>query len=117
MTIQGKQIPYIRQPVAVADIELDPTNPRIQYLLGQKAGVVAKMSWTRRPGEKGPGQSTLSIDFAKWRGIWTLILQRGNNSKFRVREGNCRTVACRHLGDQHPGDTRFMNGARHDFRC
>ncbi|MFZ0866013.1 MAG: hypothetical protein WAN06_05155 [Candidatus Sulfotelmatobacter sp.] len=30
------------------------------------------------------------------------------NGKFRVREGNCRTVACRHLLDQYPHDTRFM---------
>ena len=39
MTVQGKQIPYTRQPVAVADLELDPANPRIQYLIGQKAAV------------------------------------------------------------------------------
>ena len=107
MTVQGKQIPYTRQPVAVADLELDPANPRIQYLIGQKAAVgeneLDAMIWEKDP-VKALSQSILQNG-----GVYeALILQRGNNSKFRVREGNCRTVACRHLRDQHPGDTRFM---------
>jgi hypothetical protein len=36
-----------------------------------------------------------------------VIVQR-KGDKFRVREGNCRRVACRHLLEQYPNDTRFM---------
>ncbi len=108
MTIQGKQVPYTRQAVAVADLELDSANPRIQYLIGQKAGVINEneldaMIWAKDT-VKALSQSILQNG-----GVYeALILQRGKNSKLRVREGNCRTVACRHLGDQYPGDTRFM---------
>jgi transposase len=37
-----------------------------------------------------------------------IIVQRNGKDKYRVREGNCRTVASRHLLDNHPNDTRFM---------
>ena len=33
MTIQGKQVPYTRQAIAISECELDPANPRIQYLV------------------------------------------------------------------------------------
>lgn len=108
MTIQGKQVPYTRQAVAVADLELDPTNPRIQYLLGQRAGVAGENELDAMIWEKDPVKA-LSQSILQNGGVYeSLILQRGKNNKFRVREGNCRTVACRHLRDQHPDDTRFM---------
>ena len=108
MTIQAKQVPFTRQAVAVADLELDPTNPRIQYLIGQKAGMVSQNDLDAMIWEKDAVKA-LSQSILQNGGVYEpLILQRKDNAKFRVREGNCRTVACRHLEDQYPHDTRFM---------
>ena len=39
LTLQGRQVPYSRGSVAVTDCVLDASNPRIQYLIGLRAGV------------------------------------------------------------------------------
>jgi hypothetical protein len=107
MTIQGKQIPYTRQAVAIADCELDPANPRIQYLIGQKAGLVPENELDALIWDKDAVKA-LSQSILQNGGVYeSLIIQRVNG-KFRVREGNCRTVACRHLQEQYPNDTRFL---------
>lgn len=36
-----------------------------------------------------------------------IIVQPLEGNRYRVREGNCRTVCNRHLAEQHPGDERF----------
>ena len=35
ITIQGKQIPYTRERIPVEKCDLDPKNPRVQFLVGQ----------------------------------------------------------------------------------
>lgn len=106
MTVQGKQVPFQRQAIVVADCELDPKNPRIQYLVGQKAGMVTEkelddLIWSK-DAVKALAQSILQNG-----GVYEALIVQRAASKYRVREGNCRTVACRHLQEQYPGDSRF----------
>lgn len=106
IVIQGRSIPYTRGSVAVEECELDPQNPRIQFLVGQKAGAVDEreldeLIW-QKDAVKALGQSILQNG-----GVYEAIIVQRNGSKLLVREGNCRTVACRHLLDQHPNDGRF----------
>jgi hypothetical protein len=107
MTIQGKQVPYTRQAIAIADCELDPKNPRIQYLVGQRADLVPEneldsLIWDK-DSVKALAQSILQNG-----GVYESLIVQPKNGRFRVREGNCRTVACRHLLEQYPHDTRFL---------
>ncbi len=107
MTIQGRQVPFQRQAIAVADCELDPKNPRIQYLIGQKAGMVTEkeldeLIWGK-DAVKALAQSILQNG-----GVYEALIVQRAGKKYRVREGNCRTVASRHLQEQYPQDARFM---------
>ncbi len=51
---------------------------------------------------KALGQSILQNG-----GVYEAIIVQRTDARFLVREGNCRTVACRHLCTQHPNDARF----------
>jgi hypothetical protein len=104
--LNGKDIPYTRGTVAVSEVELDAKNPRIQYLVGQKAGQVAQneldaLIW-EKDAVKALGQSIFQNG-----GVYEHIIVQRNGEKFRVREGNCRVVASRHLLEQYPNDPRF----------
>lgn len=106
IVIQGRNIPYTRGAVSVDECLLDPQNPRIQFLIGQRAGVVserdlAELIWEKDP-VKALGQSILQNG-----GVYEPIIVQRKGPKFLVREGNCRTVACRRLLEQHPNDSRF----------
>src|SRR5579859_3550057 len=35
--IQGRDVPFDRTRLAIADLTLDPENPRIQYLIGRQS--------------------------------------------------------------------------------
>ncbi len=107
LTLQGRQVPHVRQAVPVDKCELDPTNPRIQYLIGQRAGVMQEneldeMIWAK-DAVKALAQSILQNG-----GVYEAVIVQRVGDKFRVREGNCRAVACRHLLEQYLNDTRFM---------
>lgn len=107
MILQGKSIPYMRGSVPVGKCELDHTNPRIQYLVGQRAGSVAEneldeIIWSKDP-VKELAQSILQNG-----GVYDPIIVQRRGTNFIVREGNCRTVACRHILEQYPNDNRFM---------
>ena len=108
MRINGKVIPYSRGSVAVSEVELDAQNPRIQYLIGQKAGQVSQneldaLIW-EKDAVKALGQSIFQNG-----GVYEHIIVQRNGNKFRVREGNCRLVASRHLLEQYPNDPRFIS--------
>ena len=107
LILQGKQIPFTRVKVPVAQCDLDPNNPRIQYLVGQKAGQVSQGELDALLWEKDPVKA-LAQSIKQNGGVYDHIIVQRKGEKFRVREGNCRTVACRHLLDQHPGDARFV---------
>jgi hypothetical protein len=106
IVIQGRSIPYTRGAVAVDECVLDPQNPRIQFLIGQRAGAVSEQDldeliWAK-DAVKALGQSILQNG-----GVYEAVIVQRKDQKFLVREGNCRTVACRRLIDQHPNDSRF----------
>src|SRR6266581_4121407 len=101
IVIQGRSVPYNRGAVSVDECELDPKNPRIQFLIGQRAGVLSEreldeLIW-EKDAVKALGQSILQNG-----GVYEAIIVQQDGSKYKVREGNCRTVACRHLLEQHP---------------
>jgi hypothetical protein len=108
LIIQGKSVPCIRGPIAVSDCELDPQNPRVQFLIGQRMAPISQseldaLIW-EKDAVKALGQSIYQNG-----GVYEpIIVQRGQNGKYRVREGNCRTVASRHLLEQYPNDRRFL---------
>jgi len=106
IVIQGRSIPYTRGAVSVEECALDPQNPRIQFLIGQRAGIVNEgdldeLIWAK-DAVKALGQSILQNG-----GVYEAVIVQRKDQKFLVREGNCRTVACRRLLDQHPNDNRF----------
>ncbi|HEX5234873.1 MAG TPA: hypothetical protein VFW25_06030 [Silvibacterium sp.] len=105
--VQGKQVPYLRTMVGVGQLELDPKNPRIQFLVGQKAGMVSEtelddLLWAK-DSVKALGQSIYQNG-----GVYEPLIVQKNGEKYRVREGNSRTVASRHLSAQYANDSRFM---------
>src|SRR5688500_3764015 len=95
--LQGKDVPYSRMSIPVTDCVLDPKNPRIQFLVGQRATGVSEneldeMIW-EKDAVKALAQSILQNG-----GVYeSIIVQRQPDNKYLVREGNCRTVGCRHL--------------------
>ena len=106
IVIQGRNVPYTRGVVSIDECILDPQNPRIQFLIGQRAGAVnerdvAELIW-EKDAVKALGQSILQNG-----GVYEPVIVQRQDQKFLVREGNCRTVACRRLLDQHPNDGRF----------
>jgi len=107
LTLQNKNIPFNRGVVAVENCELDPSNPRIQYLIGQRAGSLPQneldeLIWAK-DAVKALGQSIYQNG-----GVYEPVIVQRKGQSFRVREGNCRTVACRHLLAQYPNDQRFL---------
>ena len=107
LLIQGKSVPYHRGSVPVSDCLLDPQNPRIQFLVGQKAGNASQaeledLMW-EKDAVKGLAQSIQQNG-----GIYEAIIVQRMKDKYLVREGNCRTVSARRLLAQYPNDARFM---------
>jgi hypothetical protein len=106
LTLQNKQIPYVRQPIPLDKSILDPKNPRIQYLVGQRAGVVPENELDEMIWEKDAVKNLAQSIFQNG-GVYEAVVVQREKTKFMVREGNCRIVACRHLSEQYPNDTRF----------
>lgn len=109
LRLQGKDIPYTRTSIQVDQCELDPDNPRIQFLIGQRGKSIKQKELDELIWEKDPVKALGQSIFQNGGVYDAVIVQRnGNGDKYIVREGNCRTVASRHLLEQHPGDVRFM---------
>jgi hypothetical protein len=107
ITIQGKQIPYTRGSVSVPQCVLDPRNPRIQYMIGQRADLVSENELDALVWEKDAVKA-LAQSIYQNGGVYEHIIVQRKGDKYLVREGNCRTVADRHLGEQYPDDARFQ---------
>ena len=107
-TLQGRQIPLTRMMVPVEALELDPKNPRIQFLIGQKAGLVSEQELDELLWEKDRVKLLAQSILQNGGVIEPLIVQRNGNN-YRVREGNLRTVASRHLIQQHPQAMEFRS--------
>lgn len=107
LTLQDKKIPYTRGSVALEKCELDPRNPRIQYLVGQQASGLSDdqlddLLWTKDPVK------ALAASIFQNGGVYDPIIVQNSGDKVIVREGNSRLVASRHLATQNPGDARFI---------
>jgi len=105
--IQGKKVPYTFARIPNSALELDPANPRVQYLVGQMAGKATEarldeLIWAKDQ-TKALGQSIFQNGGIRE----PIIVQPVGQNKYRVREGNSRTVANRHLAEQYPADERF----------
>lgn len=105
--IQGKQVPYTIARIPNDQLELDPRNPRVQYLVGQMAGSVTparldEMIWAKDQ-VKALAQSIYQNGGIRE----PIIVEPKGKNKYLVREGNSRTVCNNHLAEQHPGDERF----------
>jgi hypothetical protein len=105
--LQGKQVPYERGTIPVAQCELDPKNPRIQYLIGLRAGPVSETDLEELLWEKDAVKA-LAQSILQNGGVYDPVIVQRRGSKFCVREGNSRTVGCRRLLSQHPNDGRFL---------
>lgn len=103
LTLQGKQIPFERSSIAVSQCRLDPKNPRIQYMIGQKAGIVSEPELDALIWEKDQVKA-LAQSILQNGGVYEPVVVQRQGDQYLVREGNCRTVACRHL----PNDPRFQ---------
>ena len=104
--IQNKQVPFIPTRLPLADIQLDPANPRVQYLVGQTGGDITQDQLDELLWNKDQVKA-LSQSILQNGGVREPIIVQKMGDRYVVREGNCRTVACRHLSEQYPGDERF----------
>lgn len=107
LTLQGRQIPLTRMMVPVESLELDPRNPRIQFLVGQRAGLVGDKELDELLWEKDRVKLLAQSILQNGGVLEPLIVQRSGKN-YRVREGNLRTVASRHLIGQNPNTSEFQ---------
>lgn len=107
IVIQGKQVLYERGTIPVAQCELDAKNPRIQYLIGLSGVPLSEGDLEELLWEKDAVKALAQSIFQNG-GVYDPVIVQRRGSKFCVREGNSRTVACRRLLNQHPNDGRFL---------
>jgi hypothetical protein len=104
--IQNKQVPYRSMRLSLAEVRLDPANPRVQYLVGQTGGDISQEQLDELLWSKDQVKALAQSIFQNGGVREPIIVQRVGDLNI-VREGNCRTVASRHLFEQYPGDDRF----------
>lgn len=112
--IQGKQVPYTAVRLPNDQLELDPKNPRVQYLVGQMAGNVTDARLDELIWAKDQVKALANSIFQNG-GVREPIIVQPHGKKYRVREGNSRVVSNRHLAEQNPGDERFASITAHVF--
>lgn len=108
MIINGKNVTYVRTSAPLADLELDPSNPRIQFLIGQRGGQISQNELDALIWEKDAVKALGNSIFQNG-GVYESIIAQRQGNKLRIREGNCRLVASRHLAEQYPNDARFSS--------
>jgi hypothetical protein len=104
--IQGRDIPFTRRTVSIDAIDLDPKNPRVQYLVGQRANGVGQEDLQGLIWAKDSVKALAESIFQNG-GVYEPLILQLKGDRFVAREGNCRTVADRHLAQEHPDDARF----------
>lgn len=113
--IQGKPVQYSITRISNDKLELDPANPRVQYLVGQMAGNITQERLDELIWAKDQVKALAQSIFQNGGIREAIIVQPTGSGKFRVREGNSRTVCNRHLSEQYPGDERFAFVPAHIF--
>jgi hypothetical protein len=106
LMIQGKSIEYQRISIPVSHCVLDPLNPRIQFLVGQRFGQVTEAELQSLIWSKDAVKALANSIYQNG-GVYEAIIVQKTANGYLVREGNCRTVSLRHLTEQYPGDHRF----------
>lgn len=104
--IQDRDIPFERTRVAIDQLTLDPQNPRIQYLIGRQPEPVSQENLDELLWAKDPVKA-LAQAIKQNGGVYDPIIVQKDEGRYLVREGNSRTVAVRHVADQHPGNDRY----------
>jgi hypothetical protein len=106
LTLQQKQVPFEHGRVPVPKCILDPKNPRIQYLIGQRGTPATKTDLYDILWDKDQVRY-LAQSIHQNGGVYDDVIVQRTNEGFVVREGNCRAVACMHLMEQYPGNPAF----------
>jgi hypothetical protein len=106
LTLQQKQIPFEHGRVPVGKCILDPKNPRIQYLIGQRGAPVTKTELYDILWDKDQVRY-LAQSIHQNGGVYEDVIVQRADEGFVLREGNCRAVACMHLMEQYPGNPAF----------
>ncbi len=104
--LQDRDVPFERARLTVDQLTLDPMNPRIQWLIGRQPEPVTQerldeLLWAKDQ-VKGLAQSIKQNG-----GVYDPLVVQKLDGRYLVREGNSRTVATRHVAEQHPDDDRF----------
>lgn len=106
MRVAGRDIPYRREQLRVSDCYLDPENPRLQYVVGRRAGHLSQEELDRLLWAEDQVKA-LAQSIQQNGGVREPIIVREQAGKYIVKEGNCRVVATRRLSEQNPEDARF----------
>jgi hypothetical protein len=104
--LQGRDIPFERARVPVDQLSLDPKNPRIQYLIGLQPGDISEQRVGELLWDKNVVKA-LSMSIEQNKGVYESIIVQKRDGRLIVREGNSRTVACRHLAELYPDDDHY----------
>jgi hypothetical protein len=104
--LQGRDLQFERAHLAVDQLTLDPENPRIQWRIGRQPSTVTQETLDELLWAKDPVKA-LSQSIWQNGGVYESLLVQKRDGRYVVREGNSRTVATRHLAEQHPSDSRF----------
>jgi hypothetical protein len=104
--VQDRDVPFERARLPLDQLTLDPKNPRIQYLIGRQPEPITQDQLDELLWAKDQVKA-LSQAIKQNGGVYDPIIVQKLDGRYRVREGNSRTVATRHIAAQHQGDSRF----------
>jgi hypothetical protein len=104
--IQDREVPFERTRIAIDQLTLDPQNPRIQYLIGRQPEPVSQEGLDELLWAKDQVKA-LAQSIKQNGGVYDPLIVQKVDGRYVVREGNSRTVAVRHIAEQHPGDDRY----------
>lgn len=101
--INGQALRLRHENIPIGELELDPSNPRIRYRL-KKSGKEAEaelLAWSE--------VKNLRRDIKESGGLRERIFVRKDpkRKKYKVIEGNCRTVCIRDLGREFPDEAAW----------
>lgn len=104
--IQDRDIPFERARLSIDQLTLDPQNPRIQYLIGRQPepvseGELDELLWAKDQVK------ALAQAIKQNGGVYDPVIVQKLDGRYVVREGNSRTVAVRHVAEQHASDDRY----------
>lgn len=107
-TVQGRRVTYSAERLPINDCQLDPQNPRVQYLIGLRAGSMSEAEVEEALWKTNAVKELAASIEANGGVREPVIAERQNGTgRYIFREGNCRLVGLRRLLKRHPQDPRF----------